>query len=110
MCHECDCHFIRHTRENYQYKEKEEIMKFKDEEEKEKTIQEDVKLIEANNKITFMDINNEIDKAILNDYQDDLRRSFTNYYGRLEENSYDKLIKFKKIEVEVIRIVLKIHN
>ena len=108
LCKECDCHFIRHKRENIEYKEKEEIMKFKDEEEKDKSFQEDIKLLENNIKISFMDINTQIDKNILTATNADLQKSFSLYYGGIEEGSYEKLIKFKKIEAT--RIVLKIHN
>lgn len=108
LCKDCGCHFIRHKRENFVFKDKEEIMKLNNDEEKEKMIQEEVDLIEKNNNLDLSDIDNEIDKNILNVNNLELKRSFSNYYGGIEEGSYDKLIKLKKIQA--IKIVLNIHN
>ena len=108
LCKECGCYFIRHKRENFEFKDKEEIMKFNNDGEKEKFLQEEVDLIEKNNELDFLDINNEIDKNILNENSIDLSKSFAKYYKGIEEGAYDKLVKLKKIEA--IKIVLKIHN
>jgi GTP-binding protein EngB required for normal cell division len=108
FCRECDCHFIRHERENNQYLEEEKIMNFKNKNERENFMQQEVKEFEKNKALNFDDIKNTIDKTILKDYQNDLKKSFGLYYGGIEEGSFDKLIKYKKIEA--IRIVLKIHN
>ena len=108
FCRICDCHFIRHERENNQYLEEEKIMNFRNNNERENFMQKEVIEFERNKKLNFDDIENQIDKNILQDHQNDLKKSFGIYYGGIEEGAFDKLLKYKKIEA--IRIVLKIHN
>ena len=111
ICRKCNCHFMRHSRENHRYIVKDEIISFKDDDEEEKFLDKEVKKIEKNIEESILDLNS-IDKQILKENDINLDSSFNSFYGgkSLEEgeSSIKKIIKYKILEA--IRIIITIHE